>query len=158
METANTPWTSVRLFGARGDATAIDTPAVNAAIDSAAARGGGVVHFPAGTYACYTIRLKSNITLHLDPGATILAAATAREGMTSGGYDHAEPQDPAIEPFQDFGHNHWRNSVVWGEDGCRGGGLNFNELWIFRATRVLAELGRQSGSLRSGQSLDKSCL
>ena len=112
---AEAPWTSVRRFGAKGDGTAIDTPAVNAAIDYAAARGGGTVYFPPGVYACFTIRLKSNVTLHIGPGATILAAGTPREGMATGGYDHPEPQDPAIAPFQDFGHNHWKNSLIWGE-------------------------------------------
>src|ERR1700721_340019 len=38
----------VRRFGAVGDGTTIDTPAVNKAIDAAAAAGGGVVHFSAG--------------------------------------------------------------------------------------------------------------
>ena len=37
----------VRRFGAKGDGRAIDTPAVNRAIDAAAAAGGGVVMFPA---------------------------------------------------------------------------------------------------------------
>ena len=32
-----------------------------------------------------------------------------------GTYDPAEPQDRAIEPFQDYGHNHWHNSLFWGE-------------------------------------------
>jgi polygalacturonase len=27
----------------------------------------------------------------------------------------AEPQDPAIVAFQDYGHNHWRNSLIYGE-------------------------------------------
>jgi polygalacturonase len=70
---------------------------------------------PPGTYACYTIHLKSGITLYLDRGATILAAPVPLEGTTRGGYDLAEPQDPAIEPFQDYGHNHWRNSLIHGE-------------------------------------------
>ncbi|MGH9524561.1 MAG: glycosyl hydrolase family 28-related protein, partial [Terriglobales bacterium] len=43
----------VRGFGATGDGRTIDTPAVNRAIDTAAAAGGGTVRFPAGTYACY---------------------------------------------------------------------------------------------------------
>ena len=34
----------------------------------------------------------------------------------AGGYDLAEPQDPAIEAYQDYGHNHWHNSLIWGED------------------------------------------
>src|SRR5262245_45616361 len=57
---------NVRSFGAKGDGTTIDTPAINKAIDTAASDGGGTVFFPAGTYACYTIRLKSNICLYLD--------------------------------------------------------------------------------------------
>jgi len=119
-------WFDVRKLGAKGDGKAIDTPAINKAIDQVAASGGGVVHFPAGTYACYTIRLKSRIALHLDPGATILAASVPPEGLTTGGYDAAEPQG-AWEPYQDYGHNHWRNSLIWGEGlhdiAIFGGGL-----------------------------------
>jgi polygalacturonase len=107
-------WLDVRKMGAAGDGRAIDSGAVNRAIDAIAARGGGVVHFPAGTYACYTIRLKSGVALHLDPGATILAADVPREGLASGGYDSAEPQGD-WEAYQDYGHNHWRNSLIWGE-------------------------------------------
>jgi polygalacturonase len=107
-------WLDVRKAGAAGDGRTIDSTAINRAIDQVAARGGGVVHFPAGTYACYTIRLKSRVALHLDPGATILAAAVPYEGLSSGGYDHPEPLGP-WEPYQDYGHNHWRNSLIWGE-------------------------------------------
>ncbi len=32
-----------------------------------------------------------------------------------GGYDAAEPQG-AWEPYQDYGHNHWHNSLIWGEN------------------------------------------
>jgi len=107
-------WMDVRKFGAKGNGKTIDTPAINKAIDDVAGRGGGVVHFPAGTYACYTIRLKSGVYLHLDAGATILAAPVPPEGMPNGGYDAPEPQG-AWEPYQDYGHNHWRNSLIWGE-------------------------------------------
>jgi polygalacturonase len=104
----------VRAFGAVGDGKVIDTPAVNAAIEAAAAAGGGTVRFPAGTYACYSIHLRSAVALYLDQGATILAADTPHEGTTSGGYDAAESNAP-WEAFQDFGHNHWHNSLIWGE-------------------------------------------
>ena len=107
-------WLDVRRTGAAGDGRAIDSGAVNRAIDVVATRGGGVVHFPAGTYACYTIRLKSGVALHLDPGATILAAGVPREGLATGGYDPAEPQGD-WGAYQDYGHNHWRNSLIWGE-------------------------------------------
>lgn len=121
-QSASTPATAgrpvyfdVRQFGARGDGKTIDTPAVNAAIDAAANVGGGTVYFPGGVYACYSIHLKSNVALFLDQGATILAASTPYDGMTSGGYDAAEPQG-AWEPYQDYGHNHWHNSLIWGEN------------------------------------------
>ncbi len=116
----------VRTYGAVGDGKKIDSPAINAAIDAAAAAGGGTVVFPAGVYASYSIHLKSFVALYLEQGATILAASTPYEGMTSGGYDAAEPQG-AWEPYQDYGHNHWHNSLIWGENihdfGILGPGL-----------------------------------
>ncbi len=87
--------------------------AINKAIDAAAAAGGGIVRFPAGSYLCYSIHLKSHITLSLDPGATIVAADAPAEGA-GGGYDPPEPN--AWDKFQDFGHSHWHNSLIWGED------------------------------------------
>lgn len=50
----------VRDYGAKGDGVTVDSPAVNAAIEAAAAAGGGTVRFPAGKYLCATIRLKSH--------------------------------------------------------------------------------------------------
>lgn len=104
----------VRTYGATGDGKTIDSPPINAAIDAAAAAGGGTVIFPAGVYASYSIHLKSFVALYLQQGATILGAPTPYEGMSSGGYDAAEPQG-AWEPYQDYGHNHWHNSLIWGE-------------------------------------------
>ncbi|WP_294391692.1 glycoside hydrolase family 28 protein [uncultured Sphingomonas sp.] len=101
----------VRRFGAKGDGRTIDSPAINRAIEEIAARGGGTLYFPAGTYASYTIRLKSRVTLHLANGATILAAKPTE----TAGYDHFEEQDPRAVGYQDFGHSHWRNSLIWGE-------------------------------------------
>lgn len=104
----------VRAFGAVGDGKTIDTPAVNRAIDAASSAGGGIVFFPAGEFACYTIRLKSHVALYLNAGATILAADVPQEGTTTGGYDPAGPPQ-AWEAYQDFGHNHWPNSLFYGE-------------------------------------------
>ena len=107
-------WINVRPYGAKGDGAATDTPAINRAIEEAAAAGGGTVFFPAGVYLCYSIRLKSKVGLYLDHGAVILAGPTPHEGTSTGGYDMAEPQG-SWEPYQDFGHNHWHNSLLWGE-------------------------------------------
>ncbi|MGB6191823.1 MAG: glycoside hydrolase family 28 protein [Terracidiphilus sp.] len=109
-----TGWLSVRTHGAKGDGAATDTPAINRAIEAAAAAGGGTVYFPAGVYLSYSIRLKSKVGLYLDHGAVILAGPTPLGGTENGGYDAAEPQG-AWEPYQDYGHNHWHNSLIWGE-------------------------------------------
>jgi polygalacturonase len=109
-----TGWISVRAHGAKGDGATTDTPAINKAIEAAAAAGGGTVYFPAGVYLSYSIHLKSKVRLFLDQGAVILAGPTPLDGTTSGGYDAAEPQG-AWEPYQDYGHNHWHNSLIWGE-------------------------------------------
>jgi polygalacturonase len=103
----------VRAFGATGDGKSIDSSAINKAIEAAANAGGGTVLFPAGTYHSFSIRLKSNVALYLSQGATILAAETPATGNE--GYDPAESNAP-WESYQDYGHNHWHNSLIWGED------------------------------------------
>jgi polygalacturonase len=66
--------------------------------------------FPAGTYLSYSIHLRSNISLYLDQGCELLAA----DSSAGGRYDDPEPG--AGNAFQDFGHSHWHNSLIWGEN------------------------------------------
>ncbi len=106
---SSTVFRNVRGFGARGDGKTLDTAAINRAIDAASRSGGGTVYFPPGTYLSFSIRLKSNITLYLDNGATILAADSAEH---KGSYDLPEPNE--WDMYQDFGHSHWQNSLMWG--------------------------------------------
>jgi len=103
----------VKSFGAAGDGKTIDTPAINRAISAAAQAGGGTVLLPAGWYLCYSIRLKSNVTLRLSAGSTIVAAETDLK-EPGHGYDAAESNAP-WENYQDYGHNHWHNSLIWGD-------------------------------------------
>lgn len=109
----------VRSFGATGDGKTVDSMAINAAIEAAAAAGGGTVVFPAGIYVCFSIRLKSFVALFVEQGATIIAADSPRPGETSGymggTYDDAEPKTE-WDAYQDYGHNHWHNSLIWGEN------------------------------------------
>lgn len=99
---------NVRDYGAAGDGVHIDSPAINAAIDAASRNGGGVILFPEGVYSSYSIRLKDNITLRLEKGSVIKAAKPTAEQ----GYDTAEPNE--WDAYQDFGHSHWQNSLIWG--------------------------------------------
>jgi polygalacturonase len=109
---------NVRTYGAVGDGKAYDTTAFNKALAACSDAGGGTVYVPAGTYLCYSIHLRSNVELYLAQGSTIMAAETPTEGASSGptsGYDVPEP-NTAWDAYQDFGHNHWHNSLMWGED------------------------------------------
>src|SRR5438876_3460782 len=101
---------NVKAFGATGNGQTLDTPAINKAIEAAAAAAGGTVRFTAGNYLSVSIHLKSNIALYLDQGATLIAASPAA-GVH---YDSAEPNE--WEKYQDFGHSHWHNSLIWGEN------------------------------------------
>lgn len=109
----------VKAYGAKGDGKTPDTQAINKAIEAAGAAGGGTVSFPSGTYVTGSIRLRSNILLQFDSGAVLEASADPAA------YDAAEPNE--WDKFQDFGHSHWHNSLIWGEGlenvSILGGGL-----------------------------------
>jgi polygalacturonase len=109
----------IRTYGAVGDGKTVDTPAINKAIEAAESVGGGTVLFPAGTWLCFSIHLKSHVDLYLSQGAIILAADSplpgGSTGYNGGTYDAAEP-NTAWDAYQDYGHNHWHNSLLWGEN------------------------------------------
>ena len=100
---------NVKDFGAKGDGKNIDSPAINAALEWAAKEGGGTVVLTEGVYLSYSIHLQSGVTLRLEQGAVLKAAPVT----DTAGYDEAEPNE---SKYQDFGHSHWHNSLVWGEN------------------------------------------
>ena len=61
----------IRNFGGVGDGETVCTEAIRAAIASAAAKGGGTIYFPAGTFLTGPIHLQSHITLFLDSGSVV---------------------------------------------------------------------------------------
>jgi polygalacturonase len=63
-----------RDYGAKGDGATKDTAAIQKAIDTCATKGGGTVQLTEGTYLSAPIVLKSNTTLQLDKGATLLGS------------------------------------------------------------------------------------
>ena len=64
----------VRDFGAVGDGKSLDTAAIQQTIDAAARARGGTVRLSQGLFRAGTIRLKSNVTLHIEAGATLLGS------------------------------------------------------------------------------------
>ena len=97
---------NVREFGATGNGWSNDTPAINKAIEGCSGSGGGDVIFPAGTYQAASIHLRSNVRFLLDKDAIITGARN--------GYDQPEPNP--FEGYQDFGHSHFHNALMWGEN------------------------------------------
>ena len=61
-------------FGAVGDGTTLNTASIQAAIDFISSNGGGRLVFTPGEYVSGTIYLKSNVTLHIPAGATLLGS------------------------------------------------------------------------------------
>jgi polygalacturonase len=110
MASETAPFYNVKNYGAVGDGKNLDSKAVNAAIEAASKAGGGTIYLPAGSYFSGSIHLKSDITLYLDQGATIVAAPVSAEN----GYD--EQEESISTKYQDLGHSHWKNSLIWGID------------------------------------------
>lgn len=61
-------------FGIQSDGKTVNSKSIQGAIDYITTNGGGRLVFPAGSYVSGTIYLKSNVTLHLESGASILGS------------------------------------------------------------------------------------
>ena len=64
----------VRKHGAKGDGQTNDRAALQSAIDACTKAGGGTVRLPPGDYLSGALRLASDVTLHLEAGATLWAS------------------------------------------------------------------------------------
>ena len=112
-------------FGAKPENPPVqNTEAINRAI-CAAAKEGGTVAIPPGTFYTYTILLKSNVNLYLEEGAVIAAAKPAlpcppgkspREKPAGEGGSYGEPEINPYLGLQDHGHSYFANSLVYGAD------------------------------------------
>ena len=81
-------------FGAKGDGKSKDTIPLQKAIDACHHAGGGTLILPQGRYISGTLRLKSNVEIHLTAGA-ILQASSDRNDFIS---VHPEEQYPKNSP------------------------------------------------------------
>lgn len=96
-------WYNVKAYGAVGDGSTDDAPAINAAVAAAAAAGGGVVYIPANTYA-----LASGIVITAD-GIRILGdgrGATILKPVAGANFDVISTPIPAASGNAGYIHYH----------------------------------------------------
>ncbi len=96
---------SIRDYGAVGDGTTLDTPAINKAIEACAAAGGGQVLLPPGRYLSGTVHLKSHVTLFLEAGATLVGTKELDK--------YQYPILPAFMPEAGWGK--WHRALLLGD-------------------------------------------
>jgi polygalacturonase len=130
------PFFNILDYGARNDASAPATEAIRSAIQAAKAAGGGTVFIPAGNYVSGPIELVSNLTLHIDAGATVRFPA-ARLPFTEGRQQSIE----ALTPVPLIGGRHLENVAITG----RGVLASDNAEWMKLMPRQKA-LGGDPGS------------
>lgn len=94
----------VRRFGAVGDGKALDTKAINAAIEACSNAGGGQVRLSPGRYLSGTLRLKSHVTLYLDAGARLVGTPDLTQ--------YERPKIPAFMPESRFGGGKWSRGLL----------------------------------------------
>jgi hypothetical protein len=93
---------NIRDFGAKGNGTTLDSPAINETIDFCSSNGGGTVLIPPGIYLSGTIHLKSNMVFHIEAGATILGS----NNLT----DYQGAQDVERQ-----GRSQWYSAIIVGD-------------------------------------------
>ena len=91
-------------YGAKGDGTALETAAINRAIEACATHGGGQVLLPPGRYLSGTIHLRSQVTLWLAAGARLVGTTNLAL------YDRLPI--PASLPEARFGAGKWARALI----------------------------------------------
>ena len=121
---------NVRDYGATGNRAELATEAIQQTIDTAHTRGGGVVWLPAGDYLSGTLVLKSNVTLRLDPGATLYASQDTADYRV---------------PFPIYKNDNPRQPVLLYAEGARNISIEGKGQIHGQARRVYQDLGSADG-------------
>jgi polygalacturonase len=108
---------SVTDFGAVADGNTVNTEAIQKAIDTCSANGGGVVLFSGGDFVTGTIVLKSGVMLEVAKGSRLLGSLDLKD------YPDHVPQRPTVMDT----HMKMKQSLIYAENaeriGIRGKGV-----------------------------------
>ncbi|MFA5046467.1 MAG: glycosyl hydrolase family 28 protein [Paludibacter sp.] len=124
------PWTvperifKVEFYGAVADGETVNTVAIQKAIDTCSASGGGTVLFTKGDYVTGTITLKSGVMLEVAAGARILGSTNLA--------DYPENQEKFKSVVSEI--NRYRLSLIYAEKADRVGIRGKGEIY-FRGER-----------------------
>ncbi len=130
----------VRNYGAIGDSTTINTKAIQTAIDSCSANGGGTVFFaPNNVFLTGTIEVKSNVTLHLEGNARIIGSDYLKDYRDNvGGCPYGEGITRALV-YADGAQN-----IALTGTGCIDGGNRGKKNTPSECAKLLDENGEKS--------------
>lgn len=99
---------NIRDYGAAGDGTTLDSPAIQKAIDACAKNGGGTVFIPTGKFLCGTMHMRSHIHILLEKGALLLGSKDLND------FDPFE-ENPSNNEYQDISHSYFHRSLFHAE-------------------------------------------
>lgn len=154
----------VRAFGARGDGEVLDRDAIQAAIDAAHAKGGGVAYLPPGRYRTGTVVLKDNVCLYLEAGAVLWGSAHREDYLPQHPFSGpgANHKDYCAEHLV-YAHNA-RNTGIEGPGRIDGNGKHYHgahrpgwthlEPAAWRPVRLIAFVGCANVTLRDVEIVD----
>jgi polygalacturonase len=126
-------------YGAVADGTTLNTAAIQKAIDTATAAGGGVLEIPKGTFLSGAIFLKKGVELYLDEGAVLLGSQNIEDypKQMTRIEGHSEPWRLALVNISNMDHVR-----VGGTGQINGNGAPFYASFYAqrRANRALTNL------------------
>jgi hypothetical protein len=121
------PVVDIRDCGAVAGGKSLCTAAIQQAIDRCAAGGGGTVRLPAGTWLTGTVYLRSNATLVLEKGCTLLGSRRHDDYAQPSAAADPDPEKSAFRYAAILAGSDLQNVTIRGEGTIDGQGAAFRD-------------------------------